>query len=871
MAQTNNLVPEARTLINQLRSRIRSYVFWEGLALVIVVLGALFWLSFALDWAYFRFSHLELPRWFRALVLISGIGLVTMGAFSWIGLRLLRGLRTKALALVLERRFPELDDRLVTAVEAAEGLSNTDSPVTAAMLQKTLTDVAEVTRRLDVRSVFDQRPLRRALMIAAGLIASILGLMVVDSAAMERWVAGYLSLQDGYWPRETELVIKVVVQPGDQLREFTDRHYRHPKGGDLALQIEVPPGKTLPNRIRLDSRMGRGMSQTWLTPTADGVFRHSFVGLIEDSRLWISGGDFSHSQPYWIEVVPPPEVTRVVLSSLYPPYTGLNRQTEQGVERTPSELKGAQISLPLETDFLLEIAANKPLQRARIEGDAGADRWEITISSDQSGTHSATILLKSQDGKPQLQHEIPLPPGSESFWSQGGTAFSLPFLLSAAGATRLPEQLRGAAETHQSLTLPITLPTDSLLRITLEDRDQIVSPAPTRFTINGIVDQPPVVETRLKGIGSSITRKARIPVAGTVIDDYGVASVKFEFKVDDGAEWQQRNLANPPEEGTRTFSLQRNEQEIYERFDVQPLDLSIKQRLTLTVAALDGCTVPSMGLPHFQANAGQTPDAPQPSFAHRATGLKFVLTIIPEEELLSMLYGRELNLRKRIEQIIAESKITLKELQTQHDLLKETPAARESADTDAATPPATTPPANSVPATTVPATTVPAATVQTSSTPTANRLSLSAVADRSLHGIRKNATETAGVESAFAEIREELVNNAADTPAMLERLDQKILAPLNNINTATFPQVDGALGLFRLALDKELNPRGDLENSIESTTTLIRQLESVLGEMAEMARFDAILEDLKKTIKSEMDLLEETKRKRKEKAIKALE
>ena len=54
-------------------------------------------------------------------------------------------------------------------------------------------------------------------------------------------------------------------------------------------------------------------------------------------------------------------------------------------------------------------------------------------------------------------------------------------------------------------------------------------------------------------------------------------------------------------------------------------------------------------------------------------------------------------------------------------------------------------------------------------------------------------------------------------------------------------------------------------------TTLIERLEAILGEMAEMARFDAVLEDLKKTIKAEMDLLEETKRKRKEKAIKALE
>lgn len=141
-----------------------------------------------------------------------------MGAFTWIGLRLFRSFRTKALALVLERRFPELDDRLVTAVEAAEGLAETDSPVTAAMLQKTLTDVAQVTKRLDLGSVFDSQPLRRAAMIAVGLVCSVLGLSVVDSAAMERWVAGYLELREAYWPRETELAVKVVVQPGDQLR-----------------------------------------------------------------------------------------------------------------------------------------------------------------------------------------------------------------------------------------------------------------------------------------------------------------------------------------------------------------------------------------------------------------------------------------------------------------------------------------------------------------------------------------------------------------------------------------------------------------------------------------------------------------------------
>ena len=116
-----------------MRSRIRQYVLLEGLALVIALLGALFWGSFLIDWCYFALSRLELPRWFRATVLVAGIGSLAFGLVAWVALRLLRSLRAKALALVLERRFPELDDRLITAVEAADGRPPEGSPVSAAI------------------------------------------------------------------------------------------------------------------------------------------------------------------------------------------------------------------------------------------------------------------------------------------------------------------------------------------------------------------------------------------------------------------------------------------------------------------------------------------------------------------------------------------------------------------------------------------------------------------------------------------------------------------------------------------------------------------------------------------------------------------
>ena len=38
MTPTTDLPPEARSILEQLKSRIRSYVFWEGLALVVIVM-----------------------------------------------------------------------------------------------------------------------------------------------------------------------------------------------------------------------------------------------------------------------------------------------------------------------------------------------------------------------------------------------------------------------------------------------------------------------------------------------------------------------------------------------------------------------------------------------------------------------------------------------------------------------------------------------------------------------------------------------------------------------------------------------------------------------------------------------------------------
>ena len=204
-------------MLDRLRGRIRKYVLLEGLALSLAVLAGLFWLSLGLDHAWFAVSRLELPVWFRATFNVAGIGLIAFLLVSWVGLRLFRSFRTKALALVLERRFPELDDRLVTAVELANSVSERDSELSRAMLRKTVDDAVRAAQTLDLDRVFNPKPLQRAMTFAVVLVVSIGGFAVVNQAAMATWKSSFLDLDAQYWQRLNELQVKVIAQPGDAL------------------------------------------------------------------------------------------------------------------------------------------------------------------------------------------------------------------------------------------------------------------------------------------------------------------------------------------------------------------------------------------------------------------------------------------------------------------------------------------------------------------------------------------------------------------------------------------------------------------------------------------------------------------------------
>ena len=797
---------DIRDVLDELRRRIRKYVLIEGVSAVVALLCLLFWFTLSLDVVHFAARKLELPTWSRTLCSVAAIATLTAAVIVWILVRSLRRFRARALALVLEKRFPQLGDRLITAVELAGKDNTADGGLGGAMLQRTVADAAQSARGLDLESVFDRRPMFRWLIGGLVLLASVAGFGAVRADAMERWFNAFVLLRDDYWEpyRKSAMNVRVLVQPGDRLKEFTPDGYKHPRGADLTLVADVPEGRALPQSVDLSYRAlagGRSRGNVAMSLSGDRRFRHTLGQLIENHELWVSGGDFINREPYRVVVVEPPQIDRIVLHCDYPDYTGWDALSDRELV-----VEGAQVSLPVETSLRMTAESNKPLAAVQIR----TPHFDLEFRSPLHPTPGEGLLTlhpeTTGEETPSQSRRITLPDAVTRPWfSADGRAFHVPLVL----ATRALAQLNSLSEDFEELPVP----PDTTLQIYLEDTDEVLSYDPVLLTVNGIHDEAPIVELRRSGIGSSVTRMAEIPIVGRIRDDYGIAAARFEYRLDDETENDSRPLNAAPA-GQKDFLLGESLPDRSERFRLLPLELHVDQQLTLTITAEDGDNL---------------------NGPHTGLGEVFTFTIVTPEELLAQLYDKELNLRKRFEQIRREVQAVRDDLELHLEQHRErVRLATESANPDQLS--------------------------QRQDTIRRLTLAITASAERSLHAVGKTSSESRAVEVSFSEIRDEMVNNRVDSTLKLQRIDDRILRPLNAINETSYPDLHRQIGLFRLANTNNSDPTTAITNSIVSAESLLARMDTVLANMREREGFDEMikaLQDVYDRLKENRDATEQ--------------
>lgn len=798
------LPTEITNLLTRLRARIQRYVLLEGVASLLVVLSCLFWFSLGLDWSYFWMQRADLPRWVRFLVEVAGISLCLSLFFVWIAIRLFRGFRQRALALVLERRFPELNDRLITAIELGERDSHQQPMLSQTMLARTVEEAREAASSLDLQSVFDKRPLMRAGVSATCLIISVIVFGICFTDIFQIWFRRNILLADEGWRRATAVDVEILAEPDDRKAKFLEGVYKHPRGSDLKILATILPGMRVPGDIQLrylqsDGTRGRRV----MSQLGQDQFKDTLDKVTRSLDFYLMAGDAVRDQ-FHVEVVDPPRIDQLVLQCRFPKYTGLN-QTDEATGpdgRVPKPILGTQASLPVGTDFLLTAATNKRLVKVRVQ----TPNYVLEI-----GRAATQLTLFEQGG--QVRGGSYSIPGTETWIAADGLGFSIPFLLGGTGE-------QSVISTRSDVELPLRLPPSSELQISLTDDDDIRGVEAAKLSLNSIEDKIPEFDLQLRGIASSITRKAIIPVKGMVKDDYGIVETQFLYKFD-GNDPLPRTFPVAPG-GKKIFELKQSDTQPWLRFDVLPLELKPGQKLSVAVQATDGDTV---------------------SGPHSATSENYNFVIVTDEELLSQLYARELNLRQRLEQIITEVQRTQTGLilarQQVKDLfdLRATAAASPMNAQDAA-----------------------ARQAKVEQLDISTRDS----AERALFDVRKNRPETEAIARNLEDIREEMVNNGVDTPLSLQRLDEKLIRPLNQIHLKDFESVDLLLGQFRLDLQENRQALNRLDECILSVDQLKRKLETVLNEMRKMETYKELLERLK-TIKALQEALKkrtETENKR---------
>ena len=806
----------------------------HGTAIFLTLLCGLFWLGLTFDVVHFQIRKLELPGWFRAGFLLMLVGLLTAALVSSILIRVLRGYRSRALALVLERQFPQLGDRLITAVELADAPEKAASGLGGAMLQRTVQDAGARVRSLDLDEVFDRVPLRRWTVIASVLLASVLVLGVLNTNAMARWFNAYVLLQEDYWEpyRQSSMTVTILSQPGDRVREF-DEHgvYRHPRGRDLTLVAQVPEGREVPEEValyfRAEQARGSNRGRVRMSPQADRRFRHTLGDVVHPHDLWVMGGDYVNRDAFRIEIVDPPRIDRITLECNYPQHTGMNAfaDQEQVVQET-------QISLPVETEFVFEAIANKPLRGVRVRCEHFELSFATAALEERSEEQGPRLIvhprIADETGEPmilRLDHAVSRQWYTETVIStadeDGAVAdqveysVRIPFAVSSAAI----EQLAALDESQLKLSEfdSIPLPSGTQLQVYLHDTDDIQSIEPTFLTVNGILDQPPVVETERQGVRDLITLMAEIPLAGTLSDDYGLTDAWFGYRLEGEEDYSKLSLGDAPR-GSSRYVLGEQAETGVERFrlldlpEQQRLDLRVEQRLELTVFARDGDNI---------------------NGPHVAHGEIYTFQIVTKEALLASLYDKELNLRRRFEQIRDEVTGVRDDLLLHRERYEQGIHLQNEPPSDQ----------------------------ELSSWQEELRqisISVTACAERNLHLIRKNHTESRSVEVGFGEIRAEMVNNHVDTPTALQRIDFGVLEPLAGINEEDFSEIDLILGAFRLANERQLDPTQDIDNAARAIDELIIRMNNILAEMEQRKEFNEVVRMLQEILEQQRQVRKRT-------------
>lgn len=365
------LTPAIRSTLAAVRTRIRAYVWVEGLAMLVALVGLAFWLGMAWDWMF------EPSLASRRLALIAVGCLALYVVYRYLLRRVFVPISDTSAAVLLERRFPKLQDHLLTAVDVAA------TPDHAAgyhpqLLSETSQAADAAIAGLDVSQLFNRGPLVRTVTAATALAISIAAFAILSHDVFGFWL-DRIALGEEPWPRRVQL--EVVGFPPDAAGQRT---HKLAQDDDFELLVHAnTTGYQVPDEVEIrfrlaDGRRGRDtMIRVGDAESARGdfqLFRYEFKHVGGDMEFDVVGGD-DRVRDLHLQVVDRPELYAIELECIYPEY----------LSREPRRLPvTGGMRIPEGTKLVLHASSTKPLTAAHVHGSKDKQDFDLNLGDTSS-------------------------------------------------------------------------------------------------------------------------------------------------------------------------------------------------------------------------------------------------------------------------------------------------------------------------------------------------------------------------------------------------------------------------------------------------------------------------------------------------------
>ena len=334
---------ELQTKILAARSVWKRSLFWTGIAIVLIGLLAILVGGSIVDWL------MPLPSAVRIAFLAGIVGTTFYLLYRYLVVPIRAALSLLDVALNVEQSHPDLEDRLVSAVQF--GSRETKDPIEAHMLQRLLADTVERIKGIDFKATIDHSRTRKYVGLAALVIAA----------------CGLLTL---LFPTETQTSLMRLLVPWEKTDPI------------MTTKVEVTPGdarilrgKSLPIQVTVTGKDADKVVLTYYDkdnpPTAENEgskqeinmlqnpddkrgFAYEIFNIEKEMTYYVVANETT-SESFTVEVFEMPRVEDVSVSYTYPEYTDLSPVVQQG---------SGDIKAVVGTSAEIRFTTNKAIQKA---------------------------------------------------------------------------------------------------------------------------------------------------------------------------------------------------------------------------------------------------------------------------------------------------------------------------------------------------------------------------------------------------------------------------------------------------------------------------------------------------------------------------